>query len=170
MSKMIFANGHTEEELNAGMVTRITGELITVRDQSLKKLLDHIQNGGGIPFETQGAYIFFAAPTPGYKENRASIGPTTSWRMGRYIPALLDLGVKGFIGKGFLPQGIPEAIKRKKSLYFQALGGAGAYYGNQVTSMSAIMFEELGPEAIFKIEVADFPLIISIDTRGAIFS
>lgn len=167
---MIFANGLSEENLNAGTVTRITGQLITVRDQSLKKLIDHIQSGGELPFEIKGSYLFFAAPTPGYKYNRASIGPTTSWRMGRYIPSLLELGVKGFIGKGFLPQGVPEAIKRKKALYFQALGGAGAYYGSQVTAMEAIMFEELGPEAIFKIEVADFPLVISIDTRGAIFS
>ena len=87
-----------------------------------------------------------------------------------YIPFLLELGVKGFIGKGFLPDGVPEAIRRKKALYFQALGGAGAYYGSQMTAMEPIMFPELGPEAVFRIEVADFPLIISIDTRGAIFS
>jgi len=167
---LIFSNENKAEDLNAGTVTRISGELITVRDQSLKKMMEHIENGGELPFKTEGTYIFFAAPTPGYKENRASIGPTTSWRMGRYIPFLLDLGVKGFIGKGFLPEGIPETIKRKKALYFQALGGAGAYYGSQVTAMEAIMFPELGPEAIFKIEVADFPLVISIDTRGAIFS
>jgi len=167
---LIFSDGNREETLNAGTVTRITGELITVRDQSLKKMVEHIENGGELPFDPKGAYIFFAAPTPGYKENRASIGPTTSWRMGKYIPFLIELGVKGFIGKGFLPEGIPEIIKRRKALYFQALGGAGAYYGSQVTAMEAIMFEELGPEAIFKIEVADFPLVISIDTRGAIFS
>jgi fumarate hydratase subunit beta len=165
-----FSNSMTEETINAGMVTKITGELITVRDQSLKKITEMVKNGETLPFELDGAYIFFAAPTPGYTEHRASIGPTTSWRMGSYIPFLLDLGVKAFIGKGFLPEGIPEAIKRKKALYFQALGGAGAYYGAQMTSLDQIMFPELGPEAVFKIEVADFPLIISIDTRGAIFS
>lgn len=167
---MIFSNGMTEEMLNAGMVTRITGELITVRDQSLKKIVEMVKKGEKLPFETKGTYIFFAAPTPGYTEHRASIGPTTSWRMGAFIPFLLDLGVKGFIGKGFLPEGVPEAIRRHKALYFQALGGAGAYYGSRMTAMEAIMFHELGPEAVFKIEVADFPLIISIDTRGAIFS
>ncbi|HRZ79006.1 MAG TPA: fumarate hydratase C-terminal domain-containing protein [bacterium] len=167
---MKFSGGMTEDMLNAGTVTRITGELITVRDQSLKKIVEMVKAGEKLPFETQNAYIFFAAPTPGYTENRASIGPTTSWRMGAFIPFLLDLGVKGFIGKGFLPEGVPEAIRRKKALYFQALGGAGAYYGSQMTAMEPIMFPELGPEAVFKIEVADFPLIISIDTRGAIFS
>ena len=167
---MKFSKGLTEDMLNAGMVTEISGELITLRDQSVKKMVELVKSGEKLPFETKGAYVFFAAPTPGYTENRASIGPTTSWRMGKFIPFLIELGVNGFIGKGFLPDGIPETIRRNKALYFQALGGAGAYYGSQMTDMKPILFEELGPEAVFKINVVDFPLIISIDTRGAIFS
>jgi len=167
---LIFSNGMTEEMLTAGMMTKITGGLITVRDQSLKKIVEMVKNGESLPFEPLNSYIFFAAPTPGYAEHRASIGPTTSWRMAKFIPFLLDLGVKGFIGKGSLPDDIAETIKSKKALYFQAFGGAGAYYGSRMTAMESIMFPEFGPEAVFKIEVADFPLIISIDTQGAIFS
>ena len=165
-----FSNGNILDTLNAGNITHLSGELFTVRDQSLRKLIDLYDETGKIPFDIEGSIIFFAAPTPGFVEGRASIGPTTSWRMGNYVEFLLDHGVKGFIGKGFLPSGIPELIRRRKAVYFQALGGAGAYYGAKTDKIDPILFPELGPEAIFKLEVKDFPLIISIDTRGAIFS
>lgn len=167
---MIFSGGMTEEMLNAGTVTNITGELITLRDQSLKKIVEMVERSEELPFETKNSYVFFAAPTPGFAEQRVSIGPTTSWRMAAFIPFLLKLGVKGFVGKGALPDDVQETIIKNNALYFQAFGGAGAYYGSHITKMESIMFPELGPEAVFKIEVADFPLIISIDTKGAIFS
>lgn len=159
----------SSENLKAGEIVRVSGQFFTLRDNSVKKLVDILKSGGKIPLDLSGAYAFFAAPTPGFRESRASIGPTTSARMAGFIPYLLDCGVRGFVGKGAIPDDAVGALRAHGGLYFQALGGVGAYYGSRVVDMRPLMFEELGPEAVFLVDVADFPLVISIDSGGGIF-
>lgn len=158
-----------EKKLEAGTKFNYSGEFITLRDQSLLKMFKWIDEGKSLSFKFEDVYLFFAAPTPGYPENRASIGPTTSWRMGKFIPRLVDFGAKGFVGKGSLPDEVASMIRDKKAYYFQAIGGAGAYYGSKIVAIEPIMFPELGPEAVFKVKVVDFPLIVSIDKDGRMF-
>ena len=165
-----FSDGHSLNSLHAGMIARLSGELFTVRDKSMQRFVADIAQNGVAPLDVKDSLVFFAAPTPGFVNGTASLGPTTSWRLGSFVPLLLDLGALGFVGKGYFPEGIPEQIKRKHSVYFQALGGAGAYYGARISEPEPLLYEELGPEAIFRIEVKDFPVIVSIDTRGAIFT
>ncbi len=153
----------------AGSMIRIEGELITVRDQSLKRLLAVHSAGGKLPLDLRNKIIFFAGPTPGFDSGHGSIGPTTSWRMASYIPFLIEMGVRAVIGKGGFPEDTAETIRESSMLYLQALGGAGAYYGSRVKSIETVLYPELGPEAIFRLEVKDFPLIISIDNHGKIY-
>lgn len=162
---MIFS----QSDLSAGQLIEIEGTLLTFRDQSTKKFVETLQRGDPIPFDLNGSFLFFAAPTPGFDEKRVSIGPTTSLRMAQFMPFLLENGVKAFIGKGGLTQDVVDSLISKKALYLQALGGIGAIYGSKIVSMELLLFPELGPEAIYKIQVKEFPVVISVDFNGGIF-
>ncbi len=157
------------DSLHAGMIIRIGGSVLTIRDRSLLRLFDDMEKGE-MPLSVSGRLLFFAAPTPGFVNGTASIGPTTSWRMGTFVPRLLQLGAVGFIGKGYFPEGVPEVIRRHKAIYFQALGGAGAYYGMRMSEPKPLLYEDFGPEAVFEIKITDFPVVVSIDSRGAVFT
>ena len=158
-----------DKELRAGNIVNLSGEMFTLRDNSAKKLAAMLENGENPNFPLENSAVFFAAPTPGFEEGRASIGPTTSARMAAFIPKLIEKGVRCFIGKGALPKDAADAVIAGKAAYFQAFGGTGANYGSTVRSMDLMLFPELGPEAVYKVEVSDFPIVISIDPDGGIF-
>lgn len=158
-----------DKEIKAGNIVNLSGELITLRDQSAKMLANMLENGENTGLDLENSAVFFAAPTPGFKEGRMSIGPTTSARMAAFISTLIKHGVRFFIGKGALPKDTVDAVIAGKAAYFQAFGGTGANYGSRVKSMELLLFPELGPEAVYKIETSDFPVVISVDPNGGIF-
>ena len=158
-----------DKELKAGNIVNLSGEMFTLRDNSAKKLAAMLENGEEPNFPLENSAVFFAAPTPGFEEGRMSIGPTTSSRMAAFIPTLIKHGVRYFIGKGALPKDAMDAMIEGKAAYFQAFGGTGANYGSRVKSMELLLFPEFGPEAVYKVETSDFPVVISVDPNGGIF-
>lgn len=158
-----------DKEIKAGNIVSLSGEMFTLRDASAKMLAKMLENGENTGLDLENSAVFFAAPTPGFEEGRMSIGPTTSARMASFIPLLIEKGVRYFIGKGVLPKDAADAVIAGKAAYFQAFGGTGANYGSTVKSMDLMLFPELGPEAVYKVEVSDFPIVISIDPDGGIF-
>ncbi len=157
------------KEIKAGNIVNLNGIMFTLRDASAKKLARMLEKGENIGLELENSAVFFAAPTPGFEEGRMSIGPTTSARMAAFIPLLIKKGVRYFIGKGALPKETIDAMIEGKAAYFQAFGGTGANYGSKLRSMELLLFPELGPEAVYKVEVSDFPIVISVDPDGGIF-
>lgn len=154
-------------QLNAGDIVYLNGTVYTARDAAHKKIVDLMAEGKELPFELQGAVIYFVGPTPPKpNEPIGSAGPTTSYRMDSYSPTLLENGLKGMIGKGKRNQAVKDACVAHKGIYFGATGGAGALLGKKITSAEVIAYPELGPEAIRKIEVKDFPLTVINDTNG----
>ncbi|MBO4698732.1 fumarate hydratase C-terminal domain-containing protein [bacterium] len=158
-----------DREIKAGNIVNLSGEMLTLRDASAKMLARMLENGENTGLDLDNSAVFFAAPTPGFEEGRMSIGPTTSSRMAAFIPLLVRHGVKYFIGKGGLPESALKAITDGNSCYFQAFGGTGANYGGKISDMKPMLFLELGPEAVYKVEAADFPVVISVDPNGGIF-
>lgn len=158
-----------DKEIKAGNIVSLNGVMFTLRDASAKKLAKMLENGENTGLELEDSAVFFAAPTPGFEEGRMSIGPTTSSRMAVFIPTLIKHGVRYFIGKGALPKDAVDAIVAGKAAYFQAFGGTGANYGSRVKSMELLLFPEFGPEAVYKVETSDFPVVISVDPNGGIF-
>jgi len=153
--------------LKAGDEVLLSGIILTARDQAHLRLNECIRNGEKMPIDLNGQVIYYCGPTPprcGYVIG--SCGPTTSSRMDRYTPDLLESGVKGLIGKGRRSSDVIESIKHAKAVYFIAPAGAGAYLSRRVRSCRVLAFEDLGPEAIFEIEIEDFPLIVAIDQEG----
>jgi len=159
----------TNNQLIAGEICYVSGSIFTIRDLSSSMLVEHYNREKMIPFEIENSLLFFAGPTPGFDFGRGSIGPTTTFRMAPYIDFFLKMRVSGFIGKGHLPDSAEDLIIKNHALYFQAMGGVGAYYGRKIESIEPVLFPELGPEAIYKLSVKDFPLVISIDTEGLIY-
>ncbi len=155
------------KELKAGDRVLITGTIYTARDAAHKRLVELIDEGGELPFDIEGAIIYYVGPTPP-KPGMAvgSAGPTTSYRMDSYAPKLLDLGLKGMIGKGERNQKVKDAIKRNTAVYFAAIGGAGALIGKSIDEAEVIAYEDLGAEAIRKLQVTDFPAVVVIDSEG----
>lgn len=154
-------------QLNAGDIVYLNGIVYTARDAAHKKIVDLMAEGKELPFELQGAVIYFVGPTPPKPGDPiGSAGPTTSYRMDSYSPTLLANGLKGMIGKGKRNQEVKDACVKYKGIYFGATGGAGALLGKKITSAEVIAYPELGPEAIRKIEVKDFPLTVVNDTKG----
>lgn len=150
-------------ELQKGDEILLDGTLYTVRDQAHKRLIE----SGRIPDFLKGQLIYYCGPTPARPTNViGSCGPTTSSRMDKFTPPLLKKGIAGTIGKGNRSQEVKDAIKRYRSVYFVTIAGAGAYLKTKVTSMEPVMFKDLGPEAIYKLEVKDFPLYVAVDSRG----
>jgi len=155
------------EKLKAGDIVYLSGTIYTARDAAHKKLVDLILNGEELPFDLKGAVIYFVGPTPPKPgEPIGSAGPTTSYRMDSYSPILIEHGLKGMIGKGKRSQEVKEACKKYKAVYFGATGGAGALLSERIKNAEIIAYPELGPEAIRKLEVEDFPVVVINDTYG----
>lgn len=153
--------------LKAGDVVLISGTIYTARDAAHKKMTELLAQGGVLPFDIQNAIIYYVGPTPAKPGNViGSAGPTTSGRMDAYTPTLLDLGLKGMIGKGARTPEVIASIKKNGAVYFAAIGGAAAVMAQCVRSVEIIAYEELGAEAVRKLEVEDLPVIVAIDSAG----
>ncbi|MCR4595106.1 MAG: FumA C-terminus/TtdB family hydratase beta subunit [Clostridiales bacterium] len=155
------------EKLKAGDRILLSGIVYTARDAAHKRIKALIDNKEKLPFEIEGACIYYAGPTP-TPEGLAigSCGPTTSGRMDPYAPELLDLGLICMIGKGPRNQEVTDAIIRNKAVYFCAIGGAGAIASKCITDCQVIAFDDLGCESIKKLSFSDFPLVVGIDCNG----
>ncbi|WP_338586732.1 Fe-S-containing hydro-lyase [Clostridium baratii] len=154
-------------ELKCGDSILLTGTIYTARDAAHKRLIELIEKGEELPFDLKGETIYYVGPTPP-KPGMVigSAGPTTSYRMDAYAPKLLDLGLKGMIGKGLRNEEVIESIKRNKAIYFGAIGGAAALIGKSIVKSEVIAYEDLGSEAIRRLEVKDLPLVVIIDSLG----
>lgn len=152
--------------LKAGDEVLLSGVIYTARDQAHLRLCKIIENGEKLPVDLKGQVIFYCGPTPPGRRVIGACGPTTSGRMDPFTPALLKEGMKGIIGKGRRSPKVAKAIKRYKGVYFLAPAGAGAYLSERVKSCDIIAFEDLGPEAIYRLDVEDFPLVVGIDCKG----
>jgi fumarate hydratase subunit beta len=155
------------KKLKAGDEIKLSGVIYTARDQAHKRLAAAIKSGKRLPIDLKGAIIYYCGPTgkPGGKVI-GSCGPTTSGRMDKFTPALLKTGLKGMIGKGARSKEVIDAIKRHKAVYFLAHAGCGALINKCVKKAKAVAFKDLGPEAIHKLEVKDFYLIVGVDSHG----
>ncbi|GAB6044948.1 Fe-S-containing hydro-lyase [Caminibacter profundus] len=154
-------------KLKAGDIVYLTGTIYTARDAAHKRLVDLIEKGEPLPFELKGAVIYYVGPTPPKPgEPIGSAGPTTSYRMDSFAPILIEKGQKGMIGKGKRNEAVKEACKKHKAVYFGAVGGAGALLAERIKSAEVIAYPELGPEAVRKLEVEDFPVVVVNDSYG----
>ncbi|MBP3198077.1 MAG: Fe-S-containing hydro-lyase [Butyrivibrio sp.] len=154
-------------ELVSGDMVYITGTIYTARDAAHKRMAEVLSNGGKLPIDIEGNIIYYMGPSPA-REGRpiGSAGPTTASRMDKYTPELLDLGLGAMIGKGKRSKEVIEAITRNKSVYFAAIGGAGALLSKAITASEVIAYDDLGTEAIRKLQVKNFPAIVVIDSKG----
>lgn len=155
------------EKLKAGDKVLITGVIYTGRDAAHKRLTDLLKEGKPLPVDLKGQIIYYVGPAPA-KPGHAigSAGPTTSGRMDAYSPKLMEIGLKGMIGKGMRKKEVIEAMKKYKAVYLAATGGAGALLAKSVKKAETVAYEDLGPEAISRLEVVDFPAIVVNDTKG----
>lgn len=154
-------------ELNAGDRVSLSGIIYTARDAAHKKMIELLSRGERLPFDPNGAVIYYAGPTPPRPDGTlGSIGPTTASRIDSYTPALLTAGIRGMIGKGNRSPAVIEAMIGVKACYFAAVGGAGALLARKVKSYRVIAWPELGAEAIYELVVEEFPLTVAIDSRG----
>lgn len=153
--------------LKAGDMVSITGTIYTARDAAHKRLVEMIENDETLPIDLEGQIVFYAGPCPNKPgEVIGSVGPTTSGRMDAYSPKLIEKGLIAMIGKGKRNTAVVEAIKKYNGIYFAAIGGAAAYMARCVKSVEIIAFEDLGTEAIRRLEVVDMPVIVTIDSKG----
>lgn len=153
--------------LRAGDYVYLSGVIYTARDAAHKRLFEAVEKKEDLPLDINNNIIYYMGPSPA-REGRAigSAGPTTSSRMDKYTPTLLDLGLKGMIGKGKRSHAVVDSIVKNKAVYFAAVGGAGALLSKRIKSSEVIAYDDLGTEAIRKLEVEDFPVIVVIDTVG----
>lgn len=160
----------TEEEilsLHAGDAVLLSGTLYTARDAAHKKMHEMLEKGEPLPFDLTGNVIYYVGPTPARPGMViGSAGPTTASRMDVYTPELLDLGLKGMLGKGMRSKEVHEAIIRNKAVYFIACGGAGALISHAVKKREMVAFEELLSEAVTKLTIEDLPCFVGIDCEG----
>ena len=155
------------EKLRIGDKVLITGVIYTGRDAAHKRLSDLIKEGKQLPFDLKGQIIYYVGPSPSKPGDPiGSAGPTTSYRMDAYSPKLIELGLKGMIGKGNRAEPVIDAMKKHKAVYFGATGGAGALIAKSIKKADIIAYEDLGPEAIRRMEVVDFPVIVINDIKG----
>jgi fumarate hydratase subunit beta len=153
--------------LNAGDIVQITGFIYTARDAAHKRLVELIKNDQPLPFDIKGAVIYYVGPTPPpLGRVIGSAGPTTSSRMDIYAPLMIEKGLKGMIGKGGRAAAVKDAMQKHKAVYFIATGGAGALLSKHIKSAEIVAYEDLGPEAIRKLYVEDFPAIVANDIYG----
>lgn len=153
--------------LKAGDRVLLSGTLYTARDAAHKRMTEAMDRGEPLPFPIEGAFIYYAGPSPAKPgQVIGAAGPTTSYRMDAYTPHLLDLGLFGMIGKGNRSAQVTDAIRRNGAIYFAAVGGAGALIAKSIQKVETIAFRDLGAEAITKLTVKDFPVIVAIDSWG----
>ena len=153
--------------LKAGDRVIITGVIYTGRDMAHKLLVEGHKKGEKPPFDLKGQILYYTGPTPAPPGKPiGSAGPTTSYRMDKYTPYLLELGLKGMIGKGPRGQGVKDAIKKHKAVYFAAIGGAGALISKAIRKAEVIAYPELGTEAVMRLEVENFPAVVVNDIYG----
>ncbi len=155
------------EGLSAGDCVYLTGTLYTARDAAHKRLHDAVTKGEGVPFPLRDAVVYYLGPTPA-REGQVigSAGPTTSGRMDAYTPLLIEQGMNGMIGKGKRSKAVVDAMKRHKAVYFAAVGGAGALLSRCIKQSEVVAYGDLGTEAVRKLRVEDFPVIVAVDCRG----
>lgn len=155
------------KDLKAGDTVLISGVIYTGRDAAHKRLVDLLNEGKELPVDLKDQIIYYVGPTPA-KPGMAlgSAGPTTSYRMDPYAPKLLDIGLKGMIGKGLRGPEVIDAIKRNCAVYFAAIGGAAALIGKAVKEAELVAYEDLGAEAIRRLVVEDLPVVVVIDNEG----
>lgn len=155
------------ESLKVGDRVRITGVMYTARDAAHGRLLPLIDAGQPLPIDVKGQIIYYTGPSPARPGDVVgSIGPTTASRMDKFTPALLQLGLKGTIGKGYRGQAVKDALRRHRAVYFGAIGGAGAVLSRHVKKLEIVAYGDLGPEAIRRLEVEGFPAIVVNDCHG----
>lgn len=160
-------NKETAKELRAGDYVYLTGTIYTARDAAHKRMYEALEKGETLPLELKDNVIYYMGPSPA-REGRpiGSAGPTTASRMDKYAPALLDLGLTGMIGKGKRSEAVREAIVRNGAVYFAAVGGAGALLAGSIKASEVIAYDDLGTEAIRRLEVENFPVIVVMDSEG----
>lgn len=160
----------TEEvtkELKSGDYVYITGTMYVARDAAHKRMIEVLEKGEELPIDIKDATIYYMGPSPAREGCPiGSAGPTTATRMDKYAPILLDLGEKAMIGKGKRSKEVKDAIVRNHAVYFAAVGGAGALLSKCIVKSEVVCYEDLGAEAILKIEVKDFPVIVVVDSEG----
>jgi len=155
------------EELKAGEKVLLSGYIYTARDAAHKRFMDTLRDGGTLPFDMVNQVIYYCGPSPAPPGKViGACGPTTSSRMDAYAPKLISLGLKGMIGKGKRSQAVKDAMKQYRAGYFGATGGAGALLSKSVLSSQIIAYEEMGPEAVMRLEVRDMPLFVINDANG----
>jgi fumarate hydratase subunit beta len=155
------------EKLRIGDRVILSGVVFTARDAAHKRLVQLMETGAALPFDLQGQVIYYVGPSPAPPGRPiGAAGPTTSYRMDAYAPTLIARGLKGMIGKGARNQAVKDAMQQHKAVYFAAIGGAGALMARSILSAEVIAYPELGPEAIRRLEVKDFPVIVVNDTQG----
>ncbi len=154
-------------ELHAGDYVYLTGTIYTARDAAHARMQQALDEGRELPIDLKDNVIYYMGPSPA-REGRpiGSAGPTTASRMDKFAPGLLDLGLRGMIGKGKRSKAVLDAIVRDKAVYFAAVGGAGALLSKSILSSEVVAYDDLGTEAIRKLEVKDFPVIVVADTEG----
>lgn len=169
MDKYLTVPFGKEEAVNlkSGDYVYLSGTIYTARDAAHKRMQEVLERGEELPFPIKDAVIYYMGPSPA-REGRpiGSAGPTTASRMDKYAPTLLDLGQRGMIGKGKRSEAVRQAIIRNHAVYFAAVGGAGALLSKAVVSSEVIAYDDLGTEAVRRLEIKDFPVIVVIDTQG----
>ena len=160
-------NNEITKELHAGDYVYITGTIYTARDAAHKRLYESIMKGEQLPFDLNNSIIYYLGPTP-EREGQVigAAGPTTSSRMDKYTPLLLENGLKGMIGKGKRSEEVISSIIKNKGIYFAAVGGAGALLSQKIVTSKVIAYDDLGTEAIRELYVKEFPVIVIIDNEG----
>lgn len=155
------------EELRAGDYVYLTGTIYTARDAAHKRMYESMKKGETLPIELKGNVLYYLGPSPA-REGQVigSAGPTTSSRMDKYTPDMLDAGLKGMVGKGKRSPEVVEAIKRNHAVYFAAVGGAGALLAQCIKEAQVVAYEDLGTEAIRRLYIEDLPVIVVIDKEG----
>lgn len=155
------------KNLRAGDYVYLTGTIYTARDAAHKRMQETLDAEESLPIDMEGTVIYYMGPSPA-REGRpiGSAGPTTSSRMDKYAPNLLDLGLGAMIGKGKRSQSVIDSIIKNKAVYFAAIGGAGALLSKCIKKSEVVAYEDLGTEAIRKLEVVDFPVVVVIDSEG----
>ena len=163
----LYSEAQEIKRLKAGDQVLLSGMIYTARDQAHRKLSEAIKKNKKLPLDLKGQVIYYCGPTRTPKGKIiGSCGPTTSSRMDEFTPALLKKGVLAMIGKGRRSQRVIQAIKKYKAVYFLTYAGCGALLSKYIKSAEPVAYKDLGPEAIYKLEVRDFPLIVGVDTKG----
>lgn len=169
MSKIVYTPLTDEVtcNLHAGDKVLLNGNIYTGRDAAHKRLIEMLERGEGLPIELNRQIIYYVGPCPAKPGTViGSAGPTTSGRMDAYTPKLMEIGLRGMIGKGLRSKSVIDSIIRYKGVYFAAIGGAGALLAEAIKEAEVVAFADLGPEAIFRLKVENFPVTVIIDSKG----